>query len=280
MQISLLSGHNIICDEINICFAGTEFDEGIELSLFIKQLNSVNELLKYTLKELVDAEKIDPEFLKYKVSIIVEKGSIIEKIKIDYTKPSHVLVLSGIVFPLMVATYSKGLDLVLPDNPTTSSLSEILNQPQFAKCAADILIPVEITGGTVTINNLTGESLALNQNQVRKISDSLNIEQQTESDLARNGDFHETRLGVIRKLDLDATANNYFGFNLNGGKNKIPTSIEGEFHLNEYKEIIDKPIKLTGIFKYKNDEVVHITIRNVELMDQTQQLSIEMATTK
>jgi len=101
-----------------------------------------------------------------------------------------------------------------------------------------------------------------------------NLDEETADDVfKKNGEFNETLTGVIRKLDLDASGNNYFGFNIDNGPSKIPTAIKGEFNLMDYKEIINEPIKINGKVKYLDDQIKHIEIEGYQLMNKQDKLN-------
>ncbi len=97
------------------------------------------------------------------------------------------------------------------------------------------------------------------------------LEDEPENELLKNGEFEEELVGVIRKLDLDVQKNNYFGFNINNGPSKIPTSIKGEFNLNIYKELINEPVRIKAVVRYKDDIITHIEILNYEILNKSKQ---------
>ena len=78
---------------------------------------------------------------------------------------------------------------------------------------------------------------------------------------------------MIRKIDLDASHSNYFGFNVEHGDSRISTSVRGEFNLINYKEIINEPIKIHGMIKYKDGKMIHVEILEYQLLNKKEKLA-------
>jgi hypothetical protein len=129
------------------------------------------------------------------------------------------------------------------------------------------LSPLNNNDDSMFINN--GDiNIEINCDQKETISKNIDTIVSNDEEYKKNGEFKEELTGVIRKLDLDAPGNNYFGFNIDNGPSKIPTAIKGEFNLNDYKEIINEHIKAKTTVKYKDDEIKHIEIISYDILEK------------
>lgn len=123
--------------------------------------------------------------------------------------------------------------------------------------------------------NITGDNNTVIINQEQKEDFYRSLEEIEEGTELKNGEFEEELEGTIRKLDLDAPRNYYFGFNIKNGLMKIPTSVKGEFHLNDYRDIIDEPVNIKAKVRYKDGEITYIEILEYQLLTTGKQDTIK-----
>ncbi len=131
--------------------------------------------------------------------------------------------------------------------------------------------PVSVSGDQM---NIVGDNNVVIIKQEQKEDFYHSLEDVDEDELLKNGEFEEEFVGVIRKLDLDARQNNYFGFNIDNGPHKVPTAVSGEFNLNLYKELIDEHIKIKARIRYKDDVPIRIEILHYDFLDKQEKIDL------
>lgn len=278
-----LFGELILEEEsFEIKYRGSSFDDGkVLISTLTDELKSLEELLKDSVKLLISTNKIDKEFKDFQIFIGIEKGSLLERVKIVFKNKTTIAIVGTMIIPFINTTYEFYLNRdqkVLGD--FAQEIEIIQEDYKFRKNFKNILAPLNNEDDTLSIvSNNSEEQLKINYENKETINKNINTpiaqENDNEEEYKKNGEFKEELIGVIRKLDLDAAKNNIFGFNIENGPSRIPTSIQGEFNLLDYKDIIDQPIKIKANVKYKDDEIKHIEIIERELINKQKQTGME-----
>jgi hypothetical protein len=276
MTQSLFGDKLVKGDSFTVSLKGKEYDNGIEIKVLIKQLKALEKLIQLSVHELKESKLIDSDFPKYKIVIKINEGSIIEDIVVYFEKPHRALILTAFVAPMLVVSYDKFLDYHVPDLEQRQILEKLTTEnEQLRELTSEIIDPVAKLGGVIEIKTSNSTS-KYDRNEALLIQSEIKKLSEVEKETKKSGAFNESKLGTIRKLDLDNTKMNFFGFSVDGGKSGIPTSVAGEFNLNEYRELIDKPVIVQGEFTYLHDEIIGLQIKKIELVDSIEQLSVEM----
>ena len=269
-------GENLVTqDEIVLIYSGDVFDSGIPIKSLISQLEALEKLTRLSVAEYVSRGLIDSNVPEYQIYIKIESGSVKETLKVVYKSPWTYAILAYVVAPMLNTTYEKALNVLIADKESPGIEDILKTNPQLRTYCSELISPVATLGGELTIKS-TDTVSTYTQQQAKIIRTYLeDFEENTDSDPVKEGEFVESKIGTIRKANLDDKNNNYFGFNIEGGEKGIPTSIRGEFNFNDYRDLIDKPVVVTGTFKYKNDTVTHIQLDTYQVIDNITQLSIE-----
>jgi hypothetical protein len=274
-------GKNLITeDEIILIYSGEVFDNGIPIKSLITQLEALERLTRLSVAEFVSRSLIDNDIPDYQIFIKIESGSVKETIKVVFKSPWTYAILAYVVAPMINTTYEKALNVWIADKENVDVEDIIKTNPQLRNYCSELINPIATLGGELTIQS-NGSEATYTQQQAKVIRTYLNeFEEQGDVEPVREGEFVESKVGTIRKTNLDDKNNNYFGFNIEGGEKGIPMSIKGEFNFNDYRDLIDKPVVITGIFRYKNDKVTHIQLDTYQIIDNITQLSIESVRTQ
>lgn len=274
MNTTDLFGNEIINEEsFEIAYKGSSFDEGkILISDLYLELQSLESLLKDSIDLMIASQKLTKEFKNFKVYIIIEKGSIFEKIKVVFKNKTTIAVIGTFLIPFLNTTYDHFLNGNKNSDKSIFSqeIKTVEQDQRFKNNLKNVLSPLNNNDDNIIINNGV---ININYSQKEEIVKNLS-EPAEDNTLRKNGDFIEGWTGVIRKLDLDASGNNYFGFNIENGPMRIPTSVKGEFNLNDYKEIIDERIHIKAKVKYVDGVIKNIEIEQFELLNKQQKINI------
>jgi hypothetical protein len=274
-----LFGEDLVSqDQITIIYSGEHFDNGVPLNALIDQLVTLEKFTRLCVSVYINKGFIDEDIPEYQILIRIEHGSLKEIVKVIYKSPWTYAILSYVVAPMLNTTYEKALDVLIPDKSKSAEVEEILkDNPQLRTYCAALLEPITKFGGELTIS--TSDSQAIySQQQAEEIKSYLQtFDAEGEVEPMKEGEFVESRIGLIRKTNLDDQHANFFGFNVEGGQKGVPMSVDGQFNFNDYRDLIDKPVVVTGTYKYKGDKITHIKLEKYELVDTITQLSIETA---
>lgn len=278
MAETLFGEKLILEDQIVLVYSGDHFDDGIPINSLINQLVALEKLARITISEYLNRGLIDSDIPEYQILIRIETGSVKETLKVTFKNPWTYAILSMFVAPMLNTTYEKALDVLIPDKENAPVVDEIIkNNQQLRNYCSEILEPITTFGGNLTITSNDKQSV-YDKQQAELIRSFLDkYEDSDETEPLKNGEFKESKMGVIRKTNLDEKSGNYFGFNIEGGEKGVPMSIEGEFNFNDYRNLIDRPVLVTGIFRYKNEKITHIKLEKYESIETVTQLSIESA---
>jgi len=235
-----LFGEKVVKEEnIEILYNGPSFDNKMEIRNLYTQLEAVENIVKDTADVLKKNNKINRGSNDIKIFLKLKKGSFGEVIVIVFNDPIFQSVISGCI----TATYIYFLTNRSNKNKNfQKEIEEFEKDKNFKSNVKKVVLPINIAG-----------------------------DDEPENELLKNGEFEEELIGVIRKLDLDAQKNNYFGFNIKNGPSKISTSVKGEFNLNVYKDLIDEPIKVRTVVRYKDDIITHIEVLEYEILNKSKQ---------
>lgn len=264
-------------DEIVLIYSGDVFNEGIPLKALISQLEALEKLTRLSVAEFVSRGLIDSDIPDYQIFIKIESGSVKETLKVVYKSGWTYAILAYVVSPMLNTTYEKALNVWIADKESPAIEEIIKTNPQIRNYCSELINPVATLGGELTIKSNGLESTYTEQQAMVIQTYLKDFEEPGDAEPVKEGEFVETKIGTIRKTNLDDKNNNYFGFNIEGGEKGIPMSINGEFNFNDYRELIDKPVVITGTFRYKNDKVTHIQLDTYKIIDNITQLSIESA---
>ena len=259
-------GEKVVKEEnIEILYNGPSFDNKMEIRNLYTQLEAVENIVKDTADVLKKNNKINRGSNDIKIFLKLKKGSFGEVIVIVFNDPIFQSVISGCI----TATYIYFLTNRSNKNKNfQKEIEEFEKDKNFKSNVKKVVLPINIAGDQV---NIIGDNntVVIKQEQEEHFLKSLDDE--PENELLKNGEFEEELIGVIRKLDLDAQKNNYFGFNIKNGPSKISTSVKGEFNLNVYKDLIDEPIKVRTVVRYKDDIITHIEVLEYEILNKSKQ---------
>lgn len=264
-----LFGEKIIKEEsIEITYNGPSFENKMAIKDLYIQLEAVESIVKNTADVLKRNKKIDLDSNDLKIFLKLKRGSFGEIIEIVFKSPIFQQVISGCI----IATYV--YFLTNKNNKSKKfqkEIEEFEKNKKFKLNIKKVVSPINVAGDQI---NIVGDNnkIIIKQNQKEGFYRALEAEE--ENELLKNGEFEEELTGVVRKLDLDAQKNNYFGFNINKGPSKIPTAIKGEFNLNIFKELINEPIKIKAMVRYKDDTITHVEILDYKILNRSKQTSL------
>lgn len=280
MPQNIFGDNLIIEDEIVLIYSGDVFDNGIPIKSLITQLEALERLTRLSVAEFVSRGLIDADIPEYQIFIRIESGSVKETLKVVFKSPWTYAILAYVVAPMINTTYEKALNVLIADKENSSVEDIIKTNPQLRTYCSELINPIATLGGELTLKSSSHEA-TYTQQQAKVIQTYLQeFDEQEDIDPVKEGEFIESKVGTIRKTNLDDKNNNYFGFNIEEGEKGIPMSIKGEFNFNNYRDLIDKPVVVTGLFRYKNDKVTHIQLDTYQIIDNISQLSIESVKTQ
>lgn len=273
-----LFGEKVILEEkFQIVYSGSSFAGGLmPIKSLYTELKSLEELLKDSILIMIETGKLGAECRDYDLLIELKEGSFLENVKLIFKNKKTYKVLA-LVVPFLVVNY----EMFLKKDDQGKVLGEYAEEIQmvgenskYKKNLSNLLSPLSSNDDCIFINN--GEiNYNVNFDQKEEIVKNIKEDEQ-DDEYSKNGIFEEYLVGTIRKLDLDASKNNIFGFNISKGQSKVPTSIKGEFNLLDYKDIIDVPIKVRANVDYKNDSIRHIEIISYEILEKKKQEKMEL----
>lgn len=273
METDLFGNPKILEENFEIIYQGSSFGDGkILLRSLYSELQSLEAIINDSISVLIKTGKLSNESKNFEIYIEINKGSVWEKVKVIFKNPGHVAIIAGIVVPFLNTTYQHFLDKTKPvEERFQQEISMVSDSPGFKNNLKNILAPVINGDDNISIK---AENINITINYAEKSQIVQSLEETEEDKLLKNGEFEEVLIGTIRKLDLDAQGNNYFAFTIDNGPSRIPTGIKGEFSLNDYKDILDEPIKIKAVVRYKNGEIKHIQIESYELLNPRQPLPL------
>lgn len=271
-----LFGNKFIKEEsFEIIYQGGSFKTGeIAIQPLYKELHAVESLVRQSIELLIQSKKLDSSTKEFIIYVEFEKGSLSEKMKVVFKHPGTIAVIASFVIPFLNTTYSHFLDRVdiNQEAPFAQEMQQVEQDQQFKNNLKSILNPLNNSGESININNEGKVIININYSQKEEIIKNLDREEKNIS--LKNGDFEEILIGVIRKIDLDAPGQSYLGFTIEKGPQRIPTAIQGEFHLNDIKEIIGERISVKAVVRYKDDEIKHIEILEHTILDKQEKLDL------
>lgn len=265
---------------LKFLYSGASFSEGsMEIRTLYTELQSLEKVLRDSVDLLIDTGKLDPSFKDLEIHIQIEKGSVKETVKIIFSKSTASQLVVAVIAGMLSSTYTHFLDGTenVPDPEYAQEINFINDNQAFRENLTKVISPLEDESDFILIQDNSGTiNITINKVQKDTITSNLQNLSEEEDPLAKNGEFNESLTGVIRKLDLDASGNNYFGFTVDSGPAKVPTSIKGEFHLNDVRGILDVHISVNAQVKYKNGEIKHIHILEYQVIgDETNEIPFE-----
>lgn len=261
-----LFGEKIIKKEsMEILYSGPSFENKMEINDLYTQLEAVENIVKNTADVLKKNKRIDTGSGDIKIFLKLKSGSFGEIIEIVFSNPVFQRVISGCITATFIYYLSNRGN---KNKKFEKEIEEFDGNKNFKSNVKKVVAPINVSGDLV---NIAGDNntVLIKQEQKEAFFNSLDIELEKES--LKNGEFEEELVGIIRKLDLDAQRNNYFGFNINNGPSRILTAIKGEFNLNTCKELINEPIKVKALVRYKDDIITHIEILDYEIINKGKQ---------
>lgn len=271
-----LLGDPLITEEtMTFLYKGDSFVDGkVLLKPLYTELQSLESLLRDSVDIFVQSGKLDRSAKDFQIYIEIEKGSIYEKVKVVFGAPTGIAILSSVIGPFLVATYTHFLNgrNTPPDSQFHQEIKSVEDNQTFKNNLSGVLTPLGNETDSVFINNGT-INININHAQRSQIEENL-VGGNDDAGPLKNGEYQETLTGIIRKIDLDAAHNNYLGFNIDGGASRIPTSIRGNFNFLDYKDAIDVRVKVNGLVRYKDDKITHIEIIGIELLNQQGKLEM------
>lgn len=261
---------------IKFVYHGGSFDSGqMQIRILYTELQSLEKLIRDSISLLIKSGKLDSGLKDVDIYLQLEKGSFGERIKIIFKNPTFAKVAAGVITGLVVSTYT----YFLSKNDESmgsykAEIQEIVNNKSYKENLKNLILPIEGGEESFVIQDNQG-TVNININYSQKENIVQNIDRESiEDPLLKNGEFEEELKGIIRKLDLDAQKNNYFGFNIDNGPSRVSTSVKGEFNLNSYKELINEHIKIKAKVRYKNDIPVHIEIIDYDFLSKQEKLNL------
>ncbi len=261
-----------------VSLKGPTFSKGeIEIGKLSRELEALEKIVKKNIAILIATGKLDSSFKDIEILIQIEKGSIIQSLRVVFNKKflagAGTMVL--LTVPELIAeTYSHFLNNkeISKESSYAAELKIIETDAEYKKHLANLICPVNQSEDMFVIEDNHGTINIITQPQKEEIIK--NLAPAPVDPLAKNGDYEETLTGVVRKLDLDANAGNYFGFTIDNGPAKVPTRMRGEFNLTDIKDIIDAHLLVNAVVKYKDDDIVHIEIINYSILDTQDSLGV------
>lgn len=271
-----LFGNQLINEEsFEIIYRGGSFQAGeIAIHSLYTELHAVESLVKQSVELLIQSKKLDSSAREFTIYVELESGSFSEKIKVVFKHSTTIAVIGIFVIPFLNTTYSHFLDRADRDRETLfdQEIQQIQRDQQFKNYLKNILNPLRNGGESITIRNQGKVIININYPQKEEIIKNLDREEEDTS--LKNGDFEETLIGVIRKIDLDAPGMSYLGFAIENGPSRVPTTIRGEFNLNDIKEVFDERLSVKAIVRYKDDEIKHVEILDYTIWNKQKKLDL------
>lgn len=265
-----LFGERIIKkDSIEIIYKGPSFENKMMIRDLYIQLGAIESIVKNTADVLKKNKKIDFGSGDIKIFLKLKSGSFGEVIEIIFNNPICQQVISGCITAVFIYFLTNRSN---KNKQFQREIEDFEENKDFKSNMKKVVSPVSIGGDQINIIG-SNNSVVIRQEQKEEFYHSL--EGLDENKLLKNGEFEEELEGTIRRLDLDATRNYYFGFNIKNGPMKIPTSVEGEFHLNDYRNIIDEPVRIKAKVQYKDGEIRYIEILEYQLLATGKQNTIK-----
>lgn len=269
MNKNLFGDEIIKEDKIEIIYSGPSFDNKIELRSLYVELEALEAIIKDTTDTLKQTGKIDLSSADIKIFLKIKRGSFIETIEIFLSNPIIQTVISGCI----IATYAYFLKKKnTKGDKFQKEVAMFEKNKNFKANMKKVVSPINTAGDQL---NIIGDNNIVVIKQEQKEDFYRSLEDLDDKKLLKNGEFEEELEGTIRKLDLDASRNYYFGFNIKNGQIRIPTSVKGEFHLNDYRDIIDEPVKIKAKVRYKDGGIACIEILEYQLLTINKQNTIK-----
>lgn len=226
-------------------YQGPSFkDEFYDIDLLSKQLKSLDELIKQSLRE----NKLSGVEVKRKVKI--KKGSLIETILLITKNPTF----AASVGPMIGGTISALLVYYLTNkNKTNKKLGDHENMISLIRNRGDSLT-INIQGND---NNFY---LAYDQ----KVQYLINLQPKETTNIE-----NEKFVGRFRKIDLNKRDDHRLGLDIEGVEKKnIPTKFsDSEYDIRQIP--LDVDFEILGKMEYKNGEVKSVVIDSIKSVNSS-----------
>ena len=273
-----LFGNQLFNEEsFEIIYHGGSFKEGrIAIRSLYTELHAIENLVKQSIEPLIQSKKLDSSAQEFTIYVEFESGSFFEKIKVVFSHSTTIAIIALYVIPFLNTTYSHFLGRADKEIESlfTQEIQQISRDRQFKNNLKNILVPLRDGEESININNQGKVVININYSQKEEII--MNLDREEVDTSLKNGNFEETLIGVIRKIDLDAPGLNYLGFTIENGSAQVPTTIRGEFHLNDIKEILGESVSVNAIVRYKDDEIKHVEILNYKMLKKQNKLDLDL----
>lgn len=265
-----LFGEKIIKeDKIGIIYRGPSFGDRMELKSLYRQLEASEAVIKNTIDALRQTGKVDFSSNDAEIFLKLRRGSFWEEIQIVLSNPIFQTVISACIIATCKYFLKKKSN---QGERFQKEVAMFEKNKDFKADLKKIVSPINAVGDQVTI---VGDNNTVIIKQEQKEDFYHSLDEMEESTELKNGEFEEELEGTIRRLDLDAPRNYYFGFNIKNGQMRIPTSVRGEFHLNDYRDIIDEPVKIKARVRYKDGVITYIEILEYQALTKIKQFPIK-----
>lgn len=259
---------------IRIIYKGNSFSGGqMQIKSLYTELESLERIIKKEITILIEGGKLDSQYKNVDIYIQISEGSVSQLVKIVFGTTLLSNIASNLVADLLTDSYKyfANLGTVHYVAQFPAEIEKIKNDTQLKTDLGNIISPINQEGDTFVIESNQGTINIFTVPEKEQILQNLE-DSNNEDPLLKNGEFEENLTGVIRKLDLDASSGNYFGFTIDNGPSRVSSSLAGEFHLNDIKDIINEHLVIKAKVRYKNDEIKHIQIISYKLISSQKKL--------
>lgn len=252
-------------DCLLIKYEGPSFENRMELHVFIKQINSVEDVLKETICQLNKTHKIEDEPKEPKFYLELRRGSFETVLLIIFSHPILINVASDCIY-----SYLKYLATGVMNKRYKREIQNLSENQNIRNATRDIINPcvqendkATIINGDVNLNNCN--VFIIDKDKRGNINNTL---QRIESNIPIKK-YEQEMHGKILKIDAvkaeDQLSKSKLGFVIEGGTKPVETSFNKEVSEKELKDVLFERVKINATVFYKGEDMIRILINSYSL---------------
>ncbi|MCK5149477.1 hypothetical protein KAJ87_00945 [Candidatus Pacearchaeota archaeon] len=263
-QISINGKKTSKKDVLIIKYEGPSFKNRMELHSFIRQINSIEKLLKESIIQLNKTQKIKDKPQEPKYYLKLQEGSFETVLIISFFHPILVSTLSNLVIG-----YFKYLATGILSKNYEKEINNLSKNKVIRKATREIINPCVLDSDNATIINgnlnQTNITFMIEKEQRKEIKENLiKIEKEIPTK-----NYEQEMFGKILKIDAVRTeehlSQSKFGFVTEENEKPIEATFEEDISEEELKKILFERIKVNAIVSYKDGERINIIIKSHDL---------------
>lgn len=259
-QMSIGGNKVVNKDMLIIKYEGPSFDNRMELHNFIKQITSIEKILKQTIDALNKTQKVKDTSRESKYFLELRRGSFETVLMILFSNPILMNIVSNCIFE-----YMKYLAIGKKSKKYNAEIKSLVEDKNVRQYTRDIINPCMAGADKITIiSGDVNNTLIIKDEERKTIEEKL---QKVENELPIE-EYEQELIGNILKVDAvkaqDHLEKSKLGFVIEGQTQPIVTTFEQNISKEELKNIFLSRIKIKAIASYRGNDIIKLLIKSYE----------------